>query len=254
MKLNDFLEIMEQVAPLSLAWERDNPGLILGSDRGEINKVLLALDCTLDTVREAIDWGADLMLTHHPLFWEPVRRILPEDPDTAAAYLMLRHGIALYAAHTNLDAAQDGVNDQLAILLDLKDVSPLPPEMLGRIGNVSEPMSLSEFAALSEKALQTEVRCCGNSDSPVKKVAVISGSGGGELQDVLLSGADTFFTGELKHDQALWAQQAGIKVIAAGHYESERIILEPLAKHLQGLTDDVQYRVTRFETSCLRRL
>lgn len=254
MKLDDFLEIMNKVAPLSLAWERDNPGLILGTDRKEIKKVFLALDCTVDTAREAVDWGADLMLTHHPLFWEPVRHILPDDPDTAAAFIMLRHGIALYAAHTNLDAAPGGVNDRLAELLELKDVEPLPPEMLGRIGCLSSPLQLSAFADKCGAVLNTEVRCGGEADSLVKRIAIIGGAGGGELRDVLLCGADTLLTGEIKHDQALWARQAGINVVAAGHYESESVILETLVKRLQGLTDDVQYSVTRSETSCLRRL
>lgn len=254
MKLNDFLSLMDQIAPLSLAWERDNPGLLLGTDKSEIRKVMLALDCTLGTAKEAIDWGADLLLTHHPLFWEPVRRILPDTPDTAAAYLLLRNGVALYASHTNLDAAPDGVNDQLARLVGLEEISPLPPEMLGRIGTLPGERTLSDFSTLVEKALQTQVRCCGHANAIVRKVAVVGGSGGGELQDVLHAGADTLLTGELKHDQAIWAMQAGVNVIAAGHYESERIVLAPLAKRLQGLTDDVQYKVARFETSCLRRL
>ncbi len=254
MKLTAFMNIMEEIAPKSLAWEKDNPGLLIGTDKKEIKKVFLALDCTSRTAREAIEWGADLMLTHHPLFWEPVRRILPDDPATAAAYLLIRNGIGLFAAHTNLDAAEGGVNDRLAALFDAQDIAPLPPEMLGRVGMLREAMPLSAFAEKASAVLQTSVRCCGDENAPVSRVAFIGGSGGGELRDVLSSGADTLLTGEIKHDQALWAQEMGLNVIAAGHYETERIVLFPLLTRLQGLTDDVQYSVTHFETSCLREL
>lgn len=254
MKLSAFLDIMEMIAPKALAWEKDNPGLLIGTDRAEIKKVFLALDCTSVTAKEAIDWGADLMLTHHPLFWTPVRRILPDDPQTASAYLLLRNGIALFSAHTNLDAAQGGVNDQLASLFGVSDAKPLLPEGLGRVGTLPKPLSLCAFAQQAERVLQGSIRCCGDAESLVSRIAFIGGAGGGELDAVLASGADTLVTGEIKHDQALWAQAAGLQVLQAGHYETERIVLYPLLNHLQSLTDDVQYNVTRFETSCLREL
>ena len=114
MKLEDFIAVMERIAPPELAMDFDNVGLTIGTERKEIKKVLVALDCTLETAREAADWGADLLLTHHPLFVNGVKRISPHDPDTAGAYFLMRHGIAHYGAHTNLDSAQGGVNDCLA--------------------------------------------------------------------------------------------------------------------------------------------
>ena len=105
MKLAEFLLAMEHIAPKELAMDFDNVGLLIGTKRTEIKRVLLALDCTTATAQEAIDWGADLLLTHHPLFLSGIKRILPDDPATAGAYLLLRNGIAHFAAHTNLDAA-----------------------------------------------------------------------------------------------------------------------------------------------------
>ena len=128
MKLTDFIAAMEHIAPPGLAMDFDNVGLLLGTDRHEITRVLVALDCTPATAQEAVDWNADLLLTHHPLFLDGAKRILPGDPATAGAYILLRHGIAQYAAHTNLDAAPGGVNDCLADALGIFGAAPLPPE------------------------------------------------------------------------------------------------------------------------------
>ena len=114
MQLCDFLAQMEAVAPQALAMDFDNPGLLIGPEKQEIRKVLVAMDCSMATAQEAVDWGADLLLTHHPVFFGGVKAIRPDLPATAAPWLLLRHGIGLFAAHTNLDTAQGGVNDRAA--------------------------------------------------------------------------------------------------------------------------------------------
>ena len=119
MKLNDFINVMDGIAPRELAMDWDNPGLLIGTEKQDIKKVLVALDCSMATAKEAVEWGADLMLTHHPVFFRAVKRILPDDPETAAPYILLRNGIGLFAAHTNLDAADGGVNDCLAGVFSL---------------------------------------------------------------------------------------------------------------------------------------
>lgn len=254
MKLSDFLDCMEEIAPKALAWERDNPGLLIGTERKEIKRVLVALDATPVTVGEAVDFNADLLLTHHPLFWNPVRRFLPDDPDTAAAYQLIRHGIGLFAAHTNLDAAQGGVNDQLARVLRVTDTQPLPLDGIGRVGRVEGFPCLGDFASFVQEALSTTVRYVGDAKAPVSRAALLGGAGGSDLPAAVAAGADTFVTGELSHDRALWAQQAGVNVIVAGHYETERVVLTPLAQRLQALTNDVQYKVTCLEGACLKCL
>lgn len=254
MKLSDFVCTMEEIAPRALAWERDNPGLLVGTRKTEIRKVFLALDCTLATAREAVEWGADMMLTHHPLFFDPIRRILPNDPQSAGAFTLIENGVGLFAAHTNLDAAKGGVNDALAALFGIREAEALPPDMLGRVGELPSPMPLSAFAALTERLLGTTALCCGDADARVARVAFVGGSGGSALEYVCASGADTFLTGEIKHNQALWAAEKHLNVIAAGHYETERIVLAPLLARLQAAHNDVQYRVTQSESACLRRL
>ena len=141
MKLNDFINVMDGIAPRELAMDWDNPGLLIGTEKQDIKKVLVALDCSMATAKEAAEWGADLMLTHHPVFFRAVKRILPDDPETAAPYILLRNGIGLFAAHTNLDAADGGVNDCLAGVFSLENVEKLPPEGLGRIGTLPKDMT-----------------------------------------------------------------------------------------------------------------
>jgi len=235
MKLVDFIAMMERVAPPELAMDFDNVGLLIGTDRPEIKRVLVALDCTPTTAQEAVDWGADLLLTHHPLFLFGVKRILPDDPATAGAYILLRHGIAHYAAHTNLDAAPGGVNDCLAEHLGILNPVPLPPENVGRIGirGPDCPGTLGAFSAFVAERLGTAVRVCG---------------------DPAAAGADAYITGEMKHHQALDARFLGLNVIEAGHYETERVVLLPLIYHLQALSNDVQYRLTLSEAACLARM
>lgn len=256
MKLTDFIAAMEHIAPPGLAMDFDNVGLLLGTDRHEITRVLVALDCTPATAQEAVDWNADLLLTHHPLFLDGAKRILPGDPATAGAYILLRHGIAQYAAHTNLDAAPGGVNDCLADALGIFDAAPLPPENLGRIGmrGANIPETLGAFAAFVAERLGTAVRICGDPFSPVSRVALIGGAGGSDAEAAHAAGADTFVTGEIKHHQALSARFFGLNVIEAGHYETERVVLLPLIHHLQALTNDVQYRLTLSEAACLGRI
>lgn len=256
MKLADFIAAMERMAPPDLAMPDDNIGLLVGTDRPKIKKVLVALDCTPTTAKEAVEWGADLLLTHHPIFFANVKRILPDAPATAAAFILLRNGIAHYAAHTNLDAARGGVNDCLAGALGILDAVPLPPENLGRIGvrGPETPATLGEFAAFAAEKLGTAVRVCGDLNAPVSRVAMVGGSGGGDCHAALQGGADTYVTGEVKHGQALDARVLGLNIIEAGHYETERVVLPALIAGLQARTDDVQYRVSLWETACLGKV
>lgn len=244
MKLNTFCEKMEKIAPRELALSFDNVGLLIAPDHDEIKKVLVALDLTVPVVHEAINGGYDLVLTHHPIFWDPIKSFSPDAHETAAAYLLIRHGIGHFAAHTNLDAAARGVNDVLAELLGLENVHPLPPENLGRIGTLRSPMTFRAFASLCEKELDTRGRFVGDPDRIVRTVGVIGGAGGGDVAFARQSQCDAFVTGELKHDQALLALHLRLNCCVMGHYETEFPVLKPLISRLQSEENDVQYDLT----------
>ena len=251
MKLKQFCACMEEIAPRQLALDFDNVGLLVEPDHAEIKKVLLALDCTTVTAREAVDMGADLLVTHHPQFFHGVKSIGFSSPVTGAAALLLRHGVGHFAAHTNLDAAAGGVNDTLAGLLDLRDLAPIPPENIGRVGVLPAPMKLSELVKRCNDLLGCRAAYAGDPDRLVSKVAVMGGSGGGDIDYAQTAGADAYITGEAKHSQILEARERDLPLILCGHYETERVVLKSLLDRLQLLAPDVQYNITLREKAPL---
>ncbi|MBA4348194.1 MAG: Nif3-like dinuclear metal center hexameric protein [Clostridiales bacterium] len=253
MKMWEFAALMERIAPKELALEFDNQGLLIEPDHSEINRVLVALDCTKAVAEEAAEWGADLVLTHHPLFFHPVKKLAYSDPATAAACVLLRHGIGLFAAHTNLDASHGGVNDTLCAMLGIREAIPFN-EGIGRIGQLKEPESLSAFAKRAELILSTHVCVSGDPERMISNVAVMGGSGGSSVVYAATQGADLLLTGELKHSDALDAQMLGVSLVVAGHYETEAVVLEPLMKRLQNDCLGVQYKLSRMDGSPFVRL
>ncbi len=245
MKLTRFMEHMEQIAPASLAWERDNVGLLIGTRRDEIRKILVALDCTAAVAREAAAWGADLVLTHHPLFFQPIQRIDPFDPDTAASYVLIENGIALFAAHTNLDAASGGVNDVLCRTLGLADVRTCDQDSIMRTGMLDEPTRLRDFAIRCQSALGADAQVCGDLDRTVHRIVVVGGAGGGDARLACALGADVLVTGEARHHDMLAANELGLALIVLGHHQTEAVVLESLISRLQPSDFDVQYKISR---------
>ncbi len=230
MKVWEVLGFLNEYCPFSLAEEWDNAGLNVGRMDAEVTKILVALDLTMETVEAAKAAGADLIVTHHPLFFDPLRQVTDEAVNGARVLALAESGIAHIACHTNLDAAAGGVNDCLAKVLGLSAIEGL--------GNLAK-MGILEttFSALAEKvkkelpsALCMGV-CC---NEQVHKVALIGGSGGSMLQDAIDAGCDTFITGELKYNHYLDAKEQGINVLTFGHYETEYIVLPPLAEALKN--------------------
>jgi GTP cyclohydrolase I len=253
MHLNEFIAAMDRIAPRELALEHDNPGLLIEPDHAEIARVLIALDCTRAVATEAIEWGADLVLTHHPLFYHPVQRMAYADSATAAACMLLRNGVGLFAAHTNLDAARGGVNDTLCELLGVRETVPID-EGTGRVGNLKETETLGAFAQRIGELLKAGVSIAGNKETPVKRIAVLGGSGASAIKPAAEECADVLLTGELKHSDAIDAITLGLNLILAGHYETERIVLQPLIKRLQNECFTVQYQLSRADGSPFVRL
>ena len=252
MELGDFCACMERIAPRELALDFDNVGLLVEPDHTEIKKVLLALDCTKVTAREAVELGADLLVTHHPQFFHGVKSIGFSSPVTGAAALLLRHGVGHFAAHTNLDAAEGGVNDTLAALLELQDVSPIPPENIGRVGTLQKPVKLSELVKTCDDLLHSRAAYTGDPDRFISRVAVLGGAGGGDIEFAQGAGAEAYLTGEAKHNQILEARERDLPLILCSHYETERVVLKSLRDRLQILAPDVQYNITLREKAPLQ--
>ena len=251
MKLEAFIEVMNTLAPPETALGFDNCGLLIGSEKAEIFRVLVALDCTCAVAEEAAELSCDLVLTHHPLIFSGLKRILPDDPASAAVYKLIRSGIGLFAAHTNLDAAEGGVNTELCSILGIENAVAVPPESIMRVGELREPMELDEFARLVEEKLGTVAHISGE-NRIVRRVAVMGGSGGGDCAYAKAYGADCYVTGECKHSQAIEAGVMGLAVITAGHFETENPVLRPLVEYLKASTSGVEFIVSRQNTPVFR--
>ncbi len=247
MLLSDFLRAMESIAPESLAMEYDNPGLIVGTKRENISRVLVALDASLAVVEEAKRLSCGLVVTHHPLLFSPVKKLSPFDPLTAPVWELIRADIAMFAAHTNLDSAEGGVNTVLCRRLGVVSETPVPPDMICRVGVLAEPCSFTELCRRVEAALDTRVRASGP-ERQVDRVMVCGGAGGSEYRLAAANGAQALITGECKHNEAIEAEAAGVNVIAAGHFETECIVLPPLIERLRALFPDTEFILSRVGT------
>lgn len=194
-----------------------------------VEKILLSLDVTDKTVDAAVSGGYDLILTHHPLIFSPVKSLSDQTPAGRRLIRLVQNGISVFSFHTRLDALEGGVNDVLAEQIGLFDVRPfgLPGEEIGRIGFVA-PASFAEFAERVKSVLGAPVLEVVDSGRGVGKVALVGGAGKDYLSEAIRLGADTYLTGEMGHHADLDAADAGINLILAGHHYTEFPVLERL--------------------------
>ena len=233
-------DILKQIAPLELAEAWDNPGLLAGRGSAEVTTVLCALDLTSAVIDEAVQCGAQLIVTHHPILFRGRKNLCEDDSEGRMLCRLIRANLALIAMHTNYDNAAPGVNDALAERLGLTDVSVLENGM--RIGE-TDTGTLEDFAAFTQKQLGGPVRCYGAPDSSVHRVAVLGGAGEDFAAQAMLAGADCYVTGEMAYHKGLDAAENGLCVLEAGHAATERPGILALSAALQKALDDVQYHV-----------
>jgi len=221
-------------APAELAAPWDNVGHLVGEPEAEVKKVLVALDITEAVVREAIDSGADLIVAHHPVMnckWHEVQRVRSDDAQGRMLIGMIRNGISAICMHTNLDAAEGGVNDALAEKLGLQGLELLNEEKIGRIGTLKSQLPLVEFTRFVVKSLGCNGVRYIDSGKPVQRVAVGGGACSCYIRQAIDMGCDTFVTSDLKYNDFL--DTKGINLIDAGHFPTENVVCPVLASFLQ---------------------
>lgn len=223
---------LDSIAPFETAEGFDNVGLLIGDKAAPVSKVIFTLDLSEKTVDEAIAFGAELIITHHPIIFSPLRRIHYDTPFGRMLVKLTGAGISVIAAHTNWDKASGGVGDTLAKLLMLQNITPLDDYV--RLGELATPILASEFAALLTKALDFAPRWYGE-DKPLRKVAVAGGSYGEGYELALEAGADAFVTGEIKHHEILDAIAQGLIIFDGGHHATEH----PAMPTMQALFADI---------------
>lgn len=231
--IREIMEYCDQIAPFALADDWDNVGLLAGAEDTAVGKVLLALDITPTVIREAKEIGAELIVSHHPVIFDPLRAL---EPDTAP-YLLAKYDVAALCLHTDLDRAEQGVNTQLAKALGLQNTELFPDEYL-LVGDPEQPMSAEDFAAFIKERLDApSIRY---TDGRVTRVAVSSGGGGEGVELYRKYGFDAFVTGELKHHHYLFAVERGVAAFDAGHFSTENVVTEPLREILSQAFPDVE--------------
>lgn len=242
MKVSDVYNAVNEISPFDSACSWDNCGLICGDMTDDVTGVLVTLDADRYALENAVKNGCNVVVSHHPLVFDALRTVTAAD----TVYHYIRAGVAVISAHTCLDAAKGGINDILADLLGMTDRKDIIVDgaALGRYGKVS-PDCIDRLASAIGARVDSNV--C----RPIETAAVVSGSGGSMLCDVLAHGCDTFITGEAKHDHFVTAENVGINLFALGHYETEAVIVRPLADKLtkilgtKVLTTDRKPLITR---------
>lgn len=233
MKVKDIVAMLEAEVPLAWQESYDNAGLAVGSPEAEVERVLIALDATEEVVEEAISEGCQMVVTHHPIIFRPIKRLADENRQQRTIANAIRHGIALYAAHTNLDSApQRGISHHLAALLGLNVVSLLEPSAvegvgIGVVGELPEAVPTEEFLVRIKDVLGVvALRHSTMRIDKVQRVAICSGSGGGLIEAAEKSGADLYLAADFKYHDFVDADR--MVLVDAGHFESEICAIEIL--------------------------
>ena len=241
-KLSEIYEEIARLAPVELKLGFDNVGLLVGSWEDEIRSVLCALDITEAVIGEAAELGADLIVSHHPLFFE-LKNVTDSDTTSARVLHLARAGMSAICMHTNLDIAPGGVNDALCETLGIADAEPFGAERCGRVGWVPE-QSMAAFLLHVKGALNAGGLRYVDAGRPVHHVAVLGGAGGNEMLEALEAGADTYVTADVKHHQFIDARELGLNLIDAGHFSTENVVVPVLASLIAERFPDVDVRVS----------
>ena len=240
--VGEIFDFLNTKAPVGTKLDFDNVGLLVGSRGWPVTSVLLSLDITGEVIAEAAAWGAGLVVSHHPLFFE-LKAVSSEIPQGKKAMDLLTERIAAVCMHTNLDAADGGVNDALAAALGLQDARPFEPEHICRIGALPAALPLTDFLRLCKENLG----CAGlryvDGGRPVRLVTVGGGSCGSMLEEAALTGCDTFVTADVKYDQFLRAKELGLNLIDAGHFNTENTVIPVLYGWLAEAFPSLRLRI-----------
>lgn len=251
--VKEIYTLLDQKAPFRYQMDFDNAGFLVGRGDQEVTHVLVALDITPEVVEEAAAKGCQLILAHHPVIWGKIGQVTDETSTGRKLLALIEQGIAAICAHTNLDAAEGGVNTELARRVGLKDPVPLEadgvdengvPYGIGRVGELAGgPMSLAAFAQRVKEALGLGGIRGLDAGVSVQRVAVGGGACGSMLPLVKAMGCDTFLTSDLKHDLYLEARDLGVNLLDAGHYSTETVVCPVVARWLEEAFPGLQVEI-----------
>ncbi len=249
MKLYEITSWIETKAPLQLQEDYDNSGLIVGDKNQEVVRVLVCLDMSERAMAFARDHGADLVISHHPGIFKPIKVVSPDTMEGSLLYTAIKGDIALYSAHTNFDSVKGGMTDILCEALGLNGVNVIKPACFdapengfGRVGSLESAMDACEFIRLLSRTLGVSaVRSVGKAPKAISRVAIYNGSFDRSiLQRIKAIRPDVLLTGDLKYHDALELDYHKIYTIDAGHYGTEILFVKAFARMLQESFKDLE--------------
>lgn len=240
MQCKEIMQVIEAAYPRSAALDFDNVGLLAGRAGKEVNRVYLALDATDAVIDRAIEAGADMLITHHPLIFSPMKRVTDEDFIGRRVVKLIQSDIAYYAMHTNYDVL--GMATLSEKILGIKNSQVLDVTMcedgneegIGRVGDLEKPMTLEECCVYVKHKLKLgSLKVFGDMNGTVSRLAVSPGSGKSAVAPAIAKGADVLVTGDIGHHDGLDAVEQGLAVIDAGHYGTEYIFIDDMKHFLE---------------------
>ena len=239
MKAYELTSWLEKKYPADVAEDWDNVGLLTGDDTNEISHVFLALDLTEETLAEAIENGADMIITHHPMIFSGIKKINNHSFTGRKLITLIQKGIVYYAMHTNYDVlGMADLSDEYTKMHDAEVLSVTEErngetQGFGRVGELPQEMTLREYAKLVKESLKlNDIKVYGDLDGKVKRAAVCTGSGKSMIQDAIRACADVYVTGDIDHHTGIDTVAQGMALIDAGHYGTEYVFMDAMKKEL----------------------
>lgn len=249
MLCSEITKKIEERYPKQYAMEWDNVGLLVGRTDKEVQKIYIALDATDEVIEDATAWGADMILTHHPMIFKGMKRITDQDFIGRRVLKLIQNDVAYYAMHTNYDVkgmaqlAGEYLEMEEQEVLEVTSVEDGEAEGIGRVGMLKNEMTLAECCQFVKKALGLpNVKVFGDLNKTVKRAAVSPGSGKSVVSCALKKGADVLITGDIDHHEGIDAVAQGMMIIDAGHYGTEYIYMEDMRKFCAANFSEIQLR------------
>lgn len=238
IRVKDVYNYLNRKFPFDTQEQWDNSGLLIGNVFSEVKTAAVMLDATEENIEKAIKNDVDLIITHHPVIFDPLKSVLNDDP----VYNLIKENVAVISMHTNWDKAEKGVNSILAKVLELTDVKTLESEQgdgFVKYGTLSAPEPEADFCAIVKEKLKSPVIKYASAHEAIRRVAVCGGAGADYIDEVA-NIVDAYVTSDIKYHQFLHASEIGLTLIDAGHFSTEDISMGPLSLMLAQAFPDIK--------------
>ena len=258
MRCEDITSIIEETYPLTAALSFDHVGLQVGRKDKDVKKIYIALDATSKVINHAVEFGADMIITHHPLIFSPLATVTDNDFIGRRVVKMIQNDISYYAMHTNYDVVR--MADMAAEIFELEDARVLETTIsesenniemgIGKIGTLKEELTLEKCALMVKERLGLDgVKISGDKDSIIKTFAICPGSGKDTIDVAIEKGADVLVAGDMGHHSAIDALERGLSIIDAGHYGTEYIFMEDMKRFLEKKFPDIELKTENIKNT-----